>query len=67
MSLMLILTIWGFVSIAICAGEEIPGEPIDDTVFIISKLIGIVSLTTCYATWRILGKKGWLPKFNEED
>jgi hypothetical protein len=59
--------IWGFASIIICAGEDIPGKPMSDAMFYGSKLFGILSFWLCYRTGRWLDKKGLFPKFKEED
>lgn len=59
--------IWGFASIIICAGEDIPGKPMSDAMFYGSKLFGILSFWLCYRTGCWLDKKGLLPKIKEED
>ena len=59
--------IWGFASILICAGEDIPGQPMSDAMFYGSKLLGILSFWLCCRTGRWLNKKGLLPEIKEDE
>lgn len=62
-----LLFVWGFISILVCAGEDIPGQPMSDLQFFGSKFIGIISFWLCYRTGRKWKQKGLLPKIKEED
>ncbi len=65
--LLQLLGIWGFLSIVVCAVEDIPGQTMDDALFFGSKTIGITSFALCCLTGRYLSRMGWLPKIKEED
>lgn len=60
--LLSLIGLWGWASINLCAGENIPGRPMSDAMFYGSKLFGILSFLLCYRTGRWLGNKGYLPK-----
>lgn len=62
-----LLFVWGFISILVCAGEDIPGQPMSDLKFFGSKLAAMASLWPCYRTGRWLNKKGLLPEIKEEN
>lgn len=62
-----LLFVWGFISILVCAGEDIPGQPMSDLKFFGSKIAGIVSFWLCFRTGRRWERKGLLPKIKKED
>lgn len=60
--LMYLLAFWGFASLVICAGEDIPGKEMSNVLFFGSKIAGFISFWLCCLTWSRLSKKGLLPK-----
>lgn len=62
-----LICIWGIASICVCAGEDIPGQPMSDALFFGSKTIGIISFFLCLLTGRYLKRKGWLPEIKERN
>lgn len=62
-----LLFVWGLISILVCAGEDIPGQPMSDLKFFGSKIAGIISFWLCIRTGRKWKRKGLLPETKEED
>lgn len=60
-----LLFIWGFTSVLVLAGEDIPGQPMSDMEFYGTKLMAMASLWLCFRTGRWLKGKGLLPETNE--
>lgn len=58
---LVLLFVWGFVSLIICAGEEAPGASISETLFFGTKAVGLLSFLLCYRIGRRLSKKRLLP------
>lgn len=62
-----LIFVWGFLSVCVMAGEDIPGQPMSDLKFFGSKIAGIVSFWLCFRTGRRWERKGILPKIKKED
>lgn len=64
---MYLLGAWGFISLCVLAGEDVPGQQMSDLKFFGSKLAAMVSLWLCCRTGRWLNKKGLLPEIKEDE
>lgn len=61
-----LLFIWGFISVLVIAGEDIPGHPMSLAEFFVPKTVAMASLWLCFRTGRWLKGKGLLPETNED-
>lgn len=61
-----LLFIWGFTSVLVIAGEDIPGHPMGLAEFFVPKTVALASLWLCFRTGRLLKNKGLLPETNED-
>lgn len=59
--------VWGFLSVCVMAGEDIPGQPMSELQFYGSKLLAAASLGLCYLAGRKLNRMGLLPEVKEEE
>lgn len=62
-----LLFAWGFISILVCAGEDMPGQPMSDLMFFGSKIAGAISFWLCCRAGRRWKQKGLLPETKEEE
>lgn len=62
-----LLFIWGFISVLVIAGEDIPGQPMSLAEFFVPKTVAMASLWLCFRTGRWLKNKGLLPETYEDE
>lgn len=66
-ALLSIISIWGFISVIVLAGDENPLEPMLLSRFILIKLCAAISSYLCYLTGKWLYKSGYLPDIKIDD
>lgn len=55
-SVLLLITVWGVLSLIVLLGEDNPDKPMDVSSFIVLKTIAIVSLYECYVIFTHMGQ-----------